>query len=318
MGTEAEVDHSGAEESLFAGNSILSRAQYHNADALQHIYEGYTSRSRPLRQVLPKRGPAPSKKYEWLTGTEIAAAVEDSIHEHFGKWIVTAGHGKTGALRPTGPDRSGTFDRQRFAGAMTNYLREKSYRLAHVTPDGLMKLMIEEGAALVRQHEAELRQEEHQKTPPLTQSEDVEEEKIALPPTATSASGTKSSSPMVDIKSPKSFIRKIKQRHYHPSHELVTEQEQLRFYALYQQAVKGPCTDPEPPAHEADALEKWKAHKSVSNMTKAEAEEYYCEMLKQSPTCLLLDKIYDDAFRSREETPSGSALCTYSTDPGRQ
>jgi len=43
----------------------------------------------------------------------------------------------------------------------------------------------------------------------------------------------------------------------------VTGEGQLRFYAMYQQCIKGDCTSPEPPEYEYDAHEKWEAHRSI-------------------------------------------------------
>ena len=152
MGTEENTE-SDINDDVFLGHATLANAHNHNVEALNLLYEGFRSRSRPLREVSTSTKEeirTPSRKYEWLTGTEIELAVRDSVHSDFGTWILTAGHGKTGALRSTGPDRSGCYDRQRFGGAMRNYLRERHYRLAHVTPQGLMRLMAEEGATLSR------------------------------------------------------------------------------------------------------------------------------------------------------------------------
>jgi len=106
---------------------------------------------------------------------------------------------------------------------------------------------------------------------------------------------------------------------YKSAHEHIKgeqgEQEQLRFYALYQQSIKGPCTKPEPPPHQSDALDKWLAHKSLGNMPKSQAQEFYYEMLQESPTCLLLDKIYEKEFVDRKLEPSFATLCAFSTDP---
>lgn len=307
MVAEGNSEEAAAEEH-FLGNAVLTNTHDHNVESLTRLYQGFKSRSRPLREITTEdvENYTPSNKYEWLTGTEIEEAVRDSVHSNFGTWILTAGHGKTGALRPTGPDRSGWFDRQRFGGAMRNYLRERHYRLAHVTPQGLMRLMAEEGYELSKQREMAARAEEQAKKP---------KEKAKSETTFAGAVGTEKFLAKVENKSA-SWARRGKQRHYHPSHELVTEEEQLRFYALYQQAVKGPCIQPEPPAHEADAVSKWKAHKLMGDMSKAQAEEYYGDMLKQVPTCLLLGKIYEDVFESRSDIPSGSALCTFATDPG--
>jgi len=293
---------------LFSGNVMM--AQTHDAivEALTRLYQGFESRSRPLREI-PSQDEvySPAKKYEWLTGTEIEASLRDSVRD-FAHWILAAGHGRTGALRPTGTDRSGSYDRQRFGGAMQNYLRERHYRLAHVTPQGLIKLIAEEGAALARQREIEAREEELRKKP-----------KAVTQVTLGHVMGAVAINKFVDKAESKGsgFVsRRNKGRHYHPAQEQVNDLEQLRFYALYQQAVKGPCTQPEPPAHEADAVEKWKAHKSLGGMGRAQAEQHYEDRLKLTPTCLLLDKIYDDAFNPRSDVADRSSLCTFATDPG--
>ena len=85
--------------------------------------------------------------YEWLTGSQIAARLQGSAHVEFATWIEEAGHGQTGALRPSAgdKDRTGYFDRARFTGAMQTFLKTKSYRLIRCGPNELMKLMAAEG-----------------------------------------------------------------------------------------------------------------------------------------------------------------------------
>ena len=106
----------------------------------------------------------------------------------------------------------------------------------------------------------------------------------------------------------------MRKKVHQTSTDYVSDTEQLRFYALFQQTVRGPCREPEPPIHQQDALDKWRAHRALGGMTKHEAEEFYEEMLKETPTCLLLDKIYDAPFVDRKLVPSHSALCTFGTD----
>lgn len=55
----------------------------------------------------------------------------------------------------------------------------------------------------------------------------------------------------------------------------------LKFYALYKQAVEGPCNEPKPAFYEVVRGYKWRAWSSLGNMSKAEAMNTYVEELKK-------------------------------------
>ncbi|XP_063600149.1 acyl-CoA-binding domain-containing protein 5-like isoform X3 [Penaeus indicus] len=63
---------------------------------------------------------------------------------------------------------------------------------------------------------------------------------------------------------------------YQPSHDMM-----LKFYALYKQAVEGPCNEPKPAFYEVVRGYKWRAWSSLGNMSKAEAMNTYVEELKK-------------------------------------
>lgn len=55
----------------------------------------------------------------------------------------------------------------------------------------------------------------------------------------------------------------------------------LKFYALYKQAVEGPCNEPKPAFYEVVRGYKWRAWNSLGNMSKVEAMSTYVEELKK-------------------------------------
>ncbi|XP_069975098.1 acyl-CoA-binding domain-containing protein 5 isoform X4 [Penaeus vannamei] len=63
---------------------------------------------------------------------------------------------------------------------------------------------------------------------------------------------------------------------YQPSHDMM-----LKFYALYKQAVEGPCNEPKPAFYEVVRGYKWRAWNSLGNMSKVEAMSTYVEELKK-------------------------------------
>lgn len=63
---------------------------------------------------------------------------------------------------------------------------------------------------------------------------------------------------------------------YQPSHEL-----QLRFYAYFKQATKGPCQQPKPAFWEVVKKAKWDAWMRLGNMSRNEAMNNYVDELKK-------------------------------------
>ncbi|XP_063600148.1 acyl-CoA-binding domain-containing protein 5-like isoform X2 [Penaeus indicus] len=94
---------------------------------------------------------------------------------------------------------------------------------------------------------------------------------------------------------------------YQPSHDMM-----LKFYALYKQAVEGPCNEPKPAFYEVVRGYKWRAWSSLGNMSKAEAMNTYVEELKKAIDLMWPNKA--SSWPSRQAL-SHTSLCLFSKVP---
>ncbi|XP_047502506.1 acyl-CoA-binding domain-containing protein 5-like isoform X2 [Penaeus chinensis] len=94
---------------------------------------------------------------------------------------------------------------------------------------------------------------------------------------------------------------------YQPSHDMM-----LKFYALYKQAVEGPCNEPKPAFYEVVRGYKWRAWSSLGNMSKAEAMNTYVEELKKAIDLMWPNKA--SLWPSRQAL-SHTSLCLFSKVP---
>ncbi|XP_027238708.2 acyl-CoA-binding domain-containing protein 5 isoform X2 [Penaeus vannamei] len=94
---------------------------------------------------------------------------------------------------------------------------------------------------------------------------------------------------------------------YQPSHDMM-----LKFYALYKQAVEGPCNEPKPAFYEVVRGYKWRAWNSLGNMSKVEAMSTYVEELKKAIDLMWQNKAF--LWPSRQAL-SHTSLCLFSKVP---
>jgi acyl-CoA-binding protein len=57
-----------------------------------------------------------------------------------------------------------------------------------------------------------------------------------------------------------------------------SDEERLKFYALYKQATKGPCNTPQPWVVQVVERAKWNAWNALGKMTKDKAMIEYCNL----------------------------------------
>lgn len=76
----------------------------------------------------------------------------------------------------------------------------------------------------------------------------------------------------------------------------ISEDEMLKLYGLYKQALNGPCTISKPPFWDFTGKAKWQSWKAVSNRSMDEAMKEYVTLVEQ------LDKTWDKFSQNESES----------------